>query len=47
MYDTTAIYSRVIGIQVSSRELDLKKVLRHELAPVSTSMFNDTGAAIF
>lgn len=47
LYDTTAIYSRVIGIQVSSRKLDLKKVLRHELAPVSTSMFNDTGAAIF
>ena len=45
MYDTTVIYSRVIGIQASSRELDLKKVLRHELAPVPTSMFHDSGAA--
>ena len=44
-YDTTVIYSRVIGIQASSRELDLKKVLRHELAPVPTSMFHDSGAA--
>ena len=44
MYDTTVIYSRVIGIQASSRELDLKKVLRHELAPVPTSMFHDSGA---
>ena len=45
VYDTTVIYSRVIGIQASSRELDLKKVLRHELAPVPTSMFHDSGAA--
>ena len=37
MYDTTVIYSRVIGIQASSRELDLKKVLRHEVAPVPVS----------
>ena len=44
VYDTTVIYSRVIGIQASSRELDLKKVLRHELAPVPTSMFHDSGA---
>ena len=45
VYDTTVIYSRVTGIQASSRELDLKKVLRHELAPVPTSMFHNSGAA--
>lgn len=45
MYDATVIYSRVIGIQASSRELDLRKVLRHELAPVRTSVFHDSGAA--
>ena len=43
--DTTVIYSCVIGIQASSRELDLKKVLSYELAPVPTSMFLDSGAA--
>ena len=45
MYDTTVIYSRVIAIQGSSRELDLKKVLSYELAPVPASMFHDSGAA--
>lgn len=45
VYDTTVIYSRVIGIQASSRELDLKKVIRHELAPVRASVFHDSGAA--
>ena len=39
------IYSRVIGIQASSRELGLKKVLSYELAPVPTSMHHDSGAA--
>ena len=38
------IYSRVIGIQASSRDIDIKKVLSHELAPVPTSMFHDSGA---
>ena len=44
MYDTTVIYSRVVGMQARSRELDLKKVLRHELAPVPTSMSHNSGA---
>ena len=39
------IYGRVIGIQASSRDIDIKKVLSHELvAPVPTSMFHDSGA---
>ena len=45
VHDMTVIYSRVIGIQASLTELDLKKVLRHELAPVPTSMFHDSAAA--
>ena len=38
------INSRVIGIHASSRDIDIKKVLSHELAPVPTSMFHDSGA---
>ena len=41
VYDTSVIYGRVIGIQASSRDIDIKKVLSHELAPVPTSMFHD------
>ena len=44
VYDNSVIYSRVIGIQASSREIDIKKVLSHDLAPVLTSMFLDSGA---
>ena len=44
VYDTSVIYSRVIGIQASSRDIDIKKVLSHELAPVPTAMFHDSGA---
>lgn len=38
IFDTTAIYSRVIDIQVSSRDIDIASVLSHELAPFPTSM---------
>ena len=44
VYDTTVIYSRVIGLQASSREIDLKNVLSYELAPVPPSMFLDLDA---
>ena len=43
LFDTNIIFSRLIGIQASSREVDIKKFLDHELAPVPTSMFNETG----
>ena len=43
LYDTSMIYSRVIGIQASSRDIDIENVLSHELAPVPTSMFEDSG----
>ena len=42
VYDVNLIYSRVLGLQ-QSRDIDLKKVLKHELAPVPTSMFKESG----
>jgi len=43
VFETNLIYSRVLGLQASSREVDIKDVLAHELAPVPTSMFTETG----
>jgi len=43
VFDTNLIYSRVIGLQDSGRDIDINDVLGHELAPVPTSMFDDTG----
>ena len=37
-------HSRVIGLQASSREtIDIRNLLSHELSPVPTSMFTDSG----
>ena len=43
IFDTTVIYSRVIRIQASSRDINIENVLTHELAPVPTSMFDASG----
>ena len=43
VFDTNLIYSRVIYLQDSERDIDIKHVLGHELAPVPASMFDDTG----
>ena len=43
VFDTNLIYTRVIGLQISSRETDIDRILAHELAPVPTSMFSETG----
>jgi hypothetical protein len=43
IFDTSVIYSRVIGIQASSRDIAIENVLSHELSPVPTSMFDDSG----
>ena len=43
VFDTNFIYTRVIGLQASSRYIDINVLLAHELAPVPTSMFADTG----
>ena len=43
VFDTNLIYSRVIGLQASGRDIDIKDVLGHEHAPVPKSMFDDIG----
>ena len=43
VFDTNLIYSGVIGLHARGRVIDIKDVLGHELAPVPTSMFDDTG----
>ena len=40
---TNLVYSRVVGIQASSRQVDIKDILVHILAPIPTSMFTDAG----
>lgn len=41
--DTQIIYSRVIGLQASSRDINVEKVLSHELSTVPTALFDDSG----
>ena len=43
VFDTELIYSRVIGIQASSRDIDIKQLLSYELSPVPTAMFSESG----
>ena len=43
VFDTELIYSRVIGLQASTRDVDVKRLLTYELSPVPTSMFSETG----
>ena len=42
-YDSSAIYTRVIGLQASGRDLNLQDVLSYELAAVPISLFTETG----
>jgi len=42
VYDVNLIYSRVLGLQ-QSRDIDLADILRHELSPLPTSLFKETG----
>ena len=41
--DTGLIYSRVIGLQASSRDVDVNDVFSHELAPIPTSLLTEVG----
>ena len=41
--NTELIYTRVLGIQASFREIDIKQLLSYELSPVSTAMFSEYG----
>ena len=43
VFDINLICSRVIGLQASGRDIDIKDVFGQELAPVLTCMFDDTG----
>jgi hypothetical protein len=43
VFDTSLIYSRVLGLQASGRTVDIHHVLSHELAPVPTALFDDNG----
>ena len=43
LYDTELIFSRVIGLQASSREVNFKDVLSYEFAPIPTGLFDDSG----
>ena len=42
VYNTEAIYARIIGL-LATGQTTLESVLKHELAPVPTSMFEDNG----
>jgi len=44
--DINAIYARVIGLLSSSRDINIKDVLSHELAPVPSSTFTGDGIRI-
>ena len=41
-YDTSLIFTRVMCL-MASRDVDVKDVFRHELAPIPTSLFTDSG----
>ena len=43
VFNTELVYTRVIGIQASSREIDIKQLLSFELSPVPTAMFSEFG----
>ena len=41
--DTQLIFSHVIGLQASSREVNFKDVLSYERAPIPTALFDNSG----
>jgi len=43
VYDTSLIYSRIIGLQASGRKLSLDDVLKYELSPVPMALFDSSG----
>ena len=43
VYNTELIYSRVIGLQASPRDISISEVISCELSPVPTALFNDSG----
>lgn len=43
MYATELIYTRVIGLQASSRDMNIEEGISCELSPVPTALFTDSG----
>ena len=43
VFDTSVIYSRVLGLEASGRDIDIKHILSHELAPIPTALFDEYG----
>ena len=43
VYDTSLIYSRVIGLQASDRPVDIADLLAHKCAPLPPALFTDNG----
>ena len=43
VYNTELIYSRVIGLQASPRDISISEVISCELSPVPTALFDDSG----
>ena len=43
VYNTKLMYSRVIGLQTSPRDISISEVISCELSPVPTALFNDSG----
>ena len=44
VFDTELIFSRLVCLQASSREVNLKELLAYELAPIPTSLFSENGS---
>ena len=47
VFNTELIYTRVLGIQASSRKIYIKQLLSYELSPVPTAMFSEYGEMRF
>ena len=45
VYDTNVIYSLIIGLQASGREVDIDDVLKYELAPIPIGLYRDVWIA--
>ena len=46
-FDTNLVYSRAICLQASNRDVDVDHMMSHELAPLPTALFSDSGVMRF
>ena len=42
-FDINLIYSRVICLQISNRDIDIDHLMSHEVAPLPKALFADSG----